>query len=87
MSGLSKGYRHVHRTGQQGTRPPVLSQAGVEKYATGKLSLPSNHLKRLNKTKINLNKKNTEIKTIINTKKFSIGTINLQTAKDEIKLA
>ena len=49
--------------------------------------MPSNHLKRLNKTQINLNKKNTEIKTIINTKKFSIGTINLQTAKDEIKLA
>ena len=67
---------------------PVLSQAGVEKYATGcgKLSMPSKHLDRLTNTH-NLNKKNTEIKTVINTKKNSIGTLNLQTAKEELKLA
>ena len=88
MSGKSTRYRHVRRAGQQGTRPPVLSQAGVEKYATGcgKLSMPSKHLDRLTKTH-NLNKKNTEIKNVINTKTFSIGTINLQTAKEELKLA
>ena len=80
MSGKSTGYRHVHRA-----RPPVLSQAGVEKYATGcgKLSMPSKHLDRLTKTH-NLNQKNTEIKTVINTKKNSIGSINLQTAKEEL---
>ena len=66
MSSLSTGYRHVRRAGQQGTSPPVLSQAGVEKYATGcdKLSMPSKNLDRLTKTH-NLNKKNTEIKNVI----------------------
>ena len=56
MSGLSTGYRHVRLVGQQGTRPPVLSQAGVEKYATGcgNLSMPSIHLDRLLKTKLQL---------------------------------
>ena len=59
MSAESTGYRHVRRAGQQGARPPVLSQAGVEKYATGcgNLSMPSKQLDRLNKTH-NLNKKN-----------------------------
>ena len=53
MSALSTGYRLVPRTGQQ-----VLSQAGVEKYATGcgKLSMPSKHLDRQNTTQINLKK-------------------------------
>jgi len=46
---------------------------------------PPNTKKRLNKTP-KLNKKNKQIKTIINTKQFSIGTINLQTAK-ELQLA
>ena len=88
MSGLSTGYRHVRRAGQQGTRPPVLSQAGVEKYATGcgNLSMPSIHLDRLNTTQ-NQIKKNAKIKTVINNKQFSIGTINLRTAKEELKLA
>ena len=88
MSGKSTGYRHVRRAGQQGTRPPVLSQAGVEKYATGcgNLSMPSIHLDRLNKTQ-NQIKENTKIRTVINNKQFSIGTINLQTAKEELKLA
>ena len=87
MSGLSTGYRHVRRAGQQGTRPPVLSQAGVEKYATGcgNLSMPSIHLDRLNTTQ-NQIKKNAKIKTVINNKQFSIGTINLRTAKEELKL-
>ena len=46
MSDKSTEYRHVRHAGQQGTRPPVLSQAGVEKYATGcgTLSMPSKHL-------------------------------------------
>ena len=88
MSGLSTGYRHVRRAGQQGTRPPVLSQAGVEKYATGcgNLSMPSIHLDRLNTTQ-NQIKKNAKIKTVIKNKQFSIGTINLRTAKEELKLA
>ena len=52
MSGLSTGYRHVRRAGQQGARPPILSQAGVEKYdiGCGNLSMPSIHLERLNTT-------------------------------------
>ena len=43
MSAKSTGYRLVLRVGQQGTRPSVLSQAEVEKYATGcdSLSLSS----------------------------------------------
>ena len=32
-------------------------------------------------------KKNAKIKTVINNKQFSIGTINLRTAKEELKLA
>ena len=76
------------RAGQQVTRPPVLSQAGVEKYATGcgKMSLPSEHPYRQFKTQNNHNK-NCQIKTIVRTNKFSIGTINVQTAKEEIKLS
>ena len=73
MSGLSAGYRHVRRADQQGTRPPVLSRAGVEKYTTGcgNLSMPSIHLDRLNKTQ-NQIKKNAKMKTVINNKLFSI---------------
>ena len=86
MSGLSTGYRHVRSAGQQGTRHPVLSQ--VEKYTTGcgNLSIPSIHLDRLNKTQ-NQIKKYAKIKTVINNKQFSMGTINLRTAKKELKLA
>ena len=73
------GYHHVHCTGKQGTRPPVLSQAGIENNATGcgNLSMPSIHLDRLNTTQ-NQIKTNAKIKTVINNKQFSIGTINLQ---------
>ena len=61
MSGKSTEYRHVRRAGQQGTRPPVLSQAGVEKYATGcgNLSLPSEHHCRQIKSQINQKKERT----------------------------
>ena len=34
MSAQSTGYRLVRRAGQHGTRPSVLGQAEVEKYAT-----------------------------------------------------
>ena len=87
MSGLSTGYRHVRRAGHQGTRPPVLSQAGVEKYATGcgNFSMPSIPLERLNTTQ-NQIKKNAKIKTVNNKKQFSIGTINLRTAKKSYNL-
>ena len=91
MSDQSTGYHLVRRTGQQGTRPSVLIQVGVEKYATGcvKLPLPSKHLNRLNKSQINQNKNkiNCNLKTIIRTNKLFISTINLRTAKEEIKLA
>ena len=52
------GFRLVRRAGQQGTHPSGLSQAGVEKYATGcgKFSMPSKHLDRQNTNQINLNK-------------------------------
>ena len=52
------GYRHVHRAGQQGTRPPVLSQTGVAKYSTGcsNLCMPSIHLDRLNTTQNQIKK-------------------------------
>ena len=88
MSATSTNNRHIARAVEQGASSPVLSQAGVVKNATGcgKLSLPSKDLNRLNKTP-KLNKKNKQIKTIINTKQFSIGTINLQTAKEELQLA
>ena len=48
MSAKSTGYRLVRRVGQQGTRPSVLSQAGVGKYATGceSLSLRFQHVTR-----------------------------------------
>ena len=48
--------------------------------------MPSIHLDRLNTTQ-NQVKKNAKIKTLINNKQFSIGTINLQTAKEDLKLA
>ena len=48
--------------------------------------MPSIHLDRLNKTQ-NQIKKNAKIKTVIKNKQFSIGTINLRTAKEELKLA
>ena len=71
MSGLSTGYRHVRRAGQQGTRPPVFSQAGVEKYVTGcgNLSMPSIHLDRLNTTQ-NQIKKNAKKKLLLITNSF-----------------
>ena len=39
MSAKSTGYRLDRSAGQQGTRPSVLSQFGVKKYATGCHSL------------------------------------------------
>ena len=39
------------------------------------------------KFQLQLSKENTKIRTVINNKQFSIGTINLQTAKEELKLA
>ena len=88
MSATSTNNRHIARAVEQGASSPVLSQAGVVKNATGcgKLSLPSKDLNRLNKTP-KLNKKNNPIKTVINKQQFSIGTINLQTGKDELQLA
>ena len=88
MSATCTNNRHIARAVEQGASSPVLSQAGVVKNSTGcgNLSLPSKHQNRLNKTP-KLNKKNKQIKTIINTKQFSIGTINLQTAKEELQLA
>ena len=67
------------RAGYQGSRPPVGSQAGVEKYVTGcgKMSLPSKHPSRQIYSSYNISPTN----------KFRIGTINVQTAKDEAKLA
>ena len=66
----------VRRVDQQGTRPPVLRQAGVEKCATGcgSLSLPSI---------------STETRTHpkIENMKIRIATINVQTMREDIKLA
>ena len=88
MSATSTNNRYIACAIEQGASSPVLSQAGVVKNATGcgKLSLPSKDLNRLNKTP-KLNKKNNPIKTVINKQQFSIGTINLQTGKDELQLA
>ena len=89
MSAKSTENRHLRRAGQQGARPSVLSQAEVEKYATGcgNLSLPSEHHCRQIKTQINQKKKNCKIKTIVGSNRFSIGTINVRTAKEELKLS
>ena len=48
--------------------------------------MPTIQLDRLNTTQ-NQIKKNAKIKTVINNKQFSIGTITLRTAKEELKLA
>jgi len=66
------------RADKQGSRPSVKRQARVKKYVTGcgKMSMPSKHHSRQTFSPI-----------IRQTKKFRIGTINLQTAKDEAKLA
>ena len=56
----------------------------------GKMSLPSKHHYRQHNSKINHNRKlnNCEqIRTILHTNNIRIATINLQTAKDETKLA
>ena len=45
MSGKITEYSDTRRVGQQGACPPVLRQAGLDKYATGcgEMSLPSKH--------------------------------------------
>ena len=89
MSDRSTADRHIARAAEQRARSPVLSQAGNEKYATGcgNLSMPSNHLDRQNKTQKLIKKNTNNIKNVIKNEHFSIGTINLQTAKEEFKLA
>ena len=53
----------------------------------GNLSLPSEHHCRQINTQINQKKKNCKIKTVVRTNRFSIGTINVRTAKEELKLS
>ena len=81
MSRLEIPCRIVHHAEQQGTRPSVGCQAEVEKYATGcgKMLLPSKHLER---------QTNSKIHQVRSMQMFNlrIGTINVQTAKDEMKL-
>ena len=80
MSRLEIPCRIVRHTEQQGTCPSVVRQAEVEKYATGcgKMLVPSKHLERQTNSKIH------QVRSMFN---LRIGTINVQTAKDEMKLA
>ena len=89
MSDRSTVDCHIARAAEQRARSPVLSQAGNEKYATGcgNLSMPSNHLDRQNKTQKLIKKNTNNIKMLFKNKHFSVGTINLQTAKEDLKLA
>ena len=82
MSRRNISYRIDRHAGNQGSRPPVGCQAGVEKYVTGSgnVSIPSKDQERHNKS-INHKKKEKQIGT-----KFRIGTINVRTAREEIKL-
>ena len=80
MSAQSTEYRLVCRAGQQGTRPSVLGQAEVEKYATGHhysevASSGWSKTKRLRTQKIKFHRK------------IDIGSINTTTMKDPMKLA
>ena len=79
-SAQSTGYHLVRRAGQQGTRPSVLGQAEVEKYATGHhysevASSGWSKTKRLRTQKIKFHRK------------IDIGSINTTTMKDPMKLA
>ena len=84
-------YRIARRAGNQGARPPVGRQAGVEKYATGSgtVSIPSKHPPRHKKSTSHPQKDRNTIfrKEKRNQNRFRIGTINVQTAKEDIKLA
>ena len=73
------GYRLVRRAGDQGTRPSVVSQAGVDKFATGcdSLSLST----------ITSGYKNTKDSVKSKTKRLRIASINVRTLQEDIKLA
>ena len=79
MSAQSTRYHLILRAGQQGTRPSVLGQAEVEKYATGHhyievASSGWSKSKRLRTQKIKFHRK------------IDIGSINITTMKDHMKL-
>ena len=86
MSAESTGYRLVRRAGQQGTRPSVLSQAGVEKYATGCdslfLSSDSNMLQETMSS-------DRSFSTIspVRFENINIATQNIRTLSCDVKLA
>ena len=85
-SAQSTGYRLVRRAGQQGTRPSVLSQAGVEKYATGcdSLSLSSDSNLLLETTSSD---RSFSTKPPVRFENINIATQNIRTLSCDVKLA
>ena len=63
-------YRIVRRAGQQGTRLPVVSQAGIDKYATGSDGLSPSSITSGNKNLTDSGKENSKMKQAINSKDF-----------------
>ena len=78
-------YRIARHAGYQGARPPVGRQAGVEKHTTGcgRVSMPSNENHKRHYIMNNHHKKHQKKQT----NNLKIGSINVQTAKEEVKLA
>lgn len=83
----NKSYSIVRRTGQQGMRPSVTGQAGVEKCATDcdSLSLSTITSGTITHMKTANNKVNIKPPTRCNN--IRIATINVRTLQDDIKLA
>ena len=63
-------YRIVRRAGQQGTRLPVVSQAGIDKYATGGGGLSPSSIPSGKKNLTDSGKENSKMKQAINSKYF-----------------
>ena len=92
-------YRIVRRAGQQGMRLPVVSHAGIDKYATGSDSLSPSSITSGDKNLTDSGKENSKMKLAINSKDFEnnnertyingirVATINVRTVQDDFKLA
>ena len=91
MTKCTSQCRIDRRAGYQGSHPSVSvrGHSEVETYATGcgKISLLSKHQYRQHNINHNhKSNKREQIRTILQISNNRIGTINVQTAKDETKL-
>ena len=89
MSTNQEPCRIVRRADQQGTRPSIVCQAEVEKYATGCDGLlPSTTTPGYKNSLVTgPNREDTSTKGRTRKKNIRIPTINIRTLQDDIKLA